>query len=322
HTPPKTGKEWIKGPAKALLNAWGRVSGRKEITWMPVRVPLRAVRKLSDQYLPDADLLIATENQTIDPLDLVSDKKGKKIYFIQHYETWSRAEKEVDATWKSPKWHKVTIATWLVNLAKEKFHSHADLVVNGVDISVFHPKGRKTHTPPRVLSLYHHLEWKGIKDTIQAMAAVQKKGIPFTPVFFGHLPAGSDLDVLEGVEYHLFPHGETLRQLYASAEIFVSASWAEGCQLPPMEAMACKAALIASNVGGVPDYTIPGKTALVVEPKHPGDLAAALEDLLLHPEKRTKIADAGYDHIQKFSWENVADTFETLLQNIHQGTHV
>lgn len=322
HTPPQTLKERIKGPAKAGLNLIGRLTGRKEIQWMPVKVPMRAVRKLSDRYLPNADLIIATENQTIDPLTVVSAPKGKKIYFIQHYETWSRDTEAVDATWASKKWHKITIATWLVNLAKEKFHSHADLVVNGVDISVFHPEGRKENMPPRVLSLYHHLEWKGVKDTIQAMARVQKKGVAFTPVFFGHLPAGKDLDVLKDVEYHLFPHGETLRQLYASADIFVSASWAEGCQLPPMEAMACQAALVASNVGGVPDYTIAKKTALVVEPKHPDDLADAIEDLLLHPEKRTAIAKAGYEHIQHFSWEEVAIKFEALLQAIHRGTHV
>lgn len=309
----------VKGPGRGFASWWARAQGKKEITWMPVNVPLKCIRALSDAYLPDADILFATENQTIDPLEQVSYAKGKKVYFIQHYETWSRAASLVDATWKSKKWHKITIATWLKKLAQEKFDSDADLVVNGVDMSVFHDAGKTWNTPPRVLSLYHHLEWKGIPDTVTAMKSLQDKGIAFTPVFFGHIQPSDDVKPLGDIEFHHFPTGETLRKLYAGADIFVSASWAEGCQLPPMEAMACGAALVATNVGGVPDYTIPGKTALVVEPKHPEQLAVALESLLTDPAKTKEIAAAGHAHIQNFTWERATDRLEAILLDLAAG---
>lgn len=316
HTPPRTLYEYIKGPTKGIVNPTFRALGLTEIRWMPVNVPLRAVRRLRERHLPNADLLVATENQTIDPLEHVSSIKGKKVYLIQGYETWTRDPERVDATWRSRKWHKITVASWLQKLAIGKFASNADLVVNGVDLKVFHPRGRTHHNRPRVLCLYHHLEEKGIRDAIAAMRAVQARGIDFQPVFFGTIPPGPDLASLGGLEYHRFPVGERLRKLYASADIFVSPSWSEGCQLPPMEAMACGAAVIATNIGGVPDYTIAGETAVVVGPKQPMALANALAELLMNPAKRTMIAAAGEAYIQQFSWERTANNFERVLKRV------
>jgi len=317
HTPPYNFKARIKGPVKGAVNTLCRLIRQKEIRWMPVRVPLKAVPRLTERYLPDADVLIATENHTVDPLDSVSESKGKKVYFIQHYETWTRRRELVDATWKSDKWHKITVATWLKRLAEGAFHSTADVVVNGVDLEVFHDKARAWHSPARILSLYHHLDWKGIGDLIQAYKIVREKRHAFTPVFFGHLPAGADLRSLGmEFEYHQSPMGEALRQLYVSADIFVSPSWTEGCQLPPMEAMACGSALIATNVGGVPDYTVPNTTAIVVEPQQPQALAEAIIDLITQPDKKKSVAKAGHRHIQNFSWHKATDQFEAILRRL------
>jgi glycosyltransferase involved in cell wall biosynthesis len=317
HTPPHNLRTRIKGPIKGALNALCRVISQKEIRWHPLQVPLKAVPRLNNRYLPDADILITTENQTIDPLESVSDAKGRKLYLIQHYETWTRDPKLVDATWRSQKWHKVAIASWLKRLAEEQFHSTADLVLNGVDLEVFHDRGRTWQNPPRILALYHHLDWKGVGDLLQAYHIVRAKGYAFTPIFFGHLPAGDDLKALNlEMEYHRFPTGEALRQLYAGADIFVSPSWHEGCQLPPMEAMACGAAVIATNVGGVPDYTVPNQTAVVVEPRQPQALAEAIIDLISHPDKMRTLAKAGHTHIQNFSWTKATDQFEEVLHTL------
>ena len=54
-----------------------------------------------------------------------------------------------------------------------------------------------------------------------------------------------------------------IRNIYNSCDVFLSPSWAEGSQAPPMEAMACGCAVLATNVGGIPDYAIAGETAAV-----------------------------------------------------------
>jgi glycosyltransferase involved in cell wall biosynthesis len=120
-------------------------------------------------------------------------------------------------------------------------------------------------------------------------------------------------DVPPEVAFHVDPPQAVLRRLYSSCDVFVSTSWAEGCQLPPMEAMACQCAVVATNVGGMPDYTVPGETALVVEPRDVEGMAQAIIGLLKDDDERRQIAHAGYRHIQQFTWDRAVERFESAL---------
>jgi glycosyltransferase involved in cell wall biosynthesis len=122
-------------------------------------------------------------------------------------------------------------------------------------------------------------------------------------------------DIPEGVQFLLKPFGEKLRKLYCSSDIFVSPSWSEGCQLPPMEAMACQCAVVASNVGGIPDYAIPGKTALIFEPHDILEMARHILYLLENPDELKRISFAGYEHIKYFTWEKAAQKMEQIFLN-------
>jgi len=87
----------------------------------------------------------------------------------------------------------------------------------------------------------------------------------------------------------------------------------EGFGLPPMEAMACRIPVVTTEVGAIPDYAIPGKTALISQPKDFKALARNLIELIENPQKRDRIAKAGYQHIQQFTWEKSTDKLEKLF---------
>lgn len=87
----------------------------------------------------------------------------------------------------------------------------------------------------------------------------------------------------------------------------------EGFANPPLEVMACGTACVLTNVGGVPDYTIPGKTALVSAPGEVEDLARNLLFLLQNKEKRSQVAESGYRYVRKFTWEETARKMEYFL---------
>ena len=53
--------------------------------------------------------------------------------------------------------------------------------------------------------------------------------------------------------------------------------------MPPMEAMACGAALVTYDNGGCRDYARDGETALVAKRRDVDDLAAKLEQLAAEP---------------------------------------
>ncbi len=81
-----------------------------------------------------------------------------------------------------------------------------------------------------------------------------------------------------------------------------------------MEAMASGCALVATNVGGVPDYTIPGETALVCSPGEVNIMAEHIQKLIENPDFFKKISGKGREFIENFSWEKVSDKFEKILR--------
>jgi glycosyltransferase involved in cell wall biosynthesis len=79
--------------------------------------------------------------------------------------------------------------------------------------------------------------------------------------------------------------------------------------------MASKCAVVATNVGGVPDYAIPDETAIVVPPHDSKKLEEGIAYLLDNWENAKIIAENGYMHIKQFTWEKAAEEFyEALLK--------
>lgn len=58
-----------------------------------------------------------------------------------------------------------------------------------------------------------------------------------------------------------------------------------------LEAMAAGVPVIASNVGGVPDLVTDGKTGLLIDPKRPETMRAAVEKLLADPGCAASLAE-------------------------------
>src|SRR4051794_36564365 len=69
-------------------------------------VDLRLVdrrRPITDADVPDADVVIATWWETAEWVANLSDRKGSKAYFVQHYEAFPHLPaKRVEATWRLP----------------------------------------------------------------------------------------------------------------------------------------------------------------------------------------------------------------------------
>ena len=87
----------------------------------------------------------------------------------------------------------------------------------------------------------------------------------------------------------------------------------EGWGLTGIEAMACGAALVVTDNGGSRDYASDQKTALVVPPKNPAELAAAVMYLFENPSVRKAIALAGHEHVRRYTWETAGAKLNALL---------
>lgn len=286
----------------------------RKVGWFDLKCPLLRVSRITDKYLPDADVIIATANETADWVNGLSLAKGEKFYFIQSYETWTRDKKLVDATWKMP-FHRIVIASWLKKIADVLGVNVEAVISNGVDPKEFYCDLKTYHEVPRILLMAHKLEIKGTVDALKALDILKKDGFKFElTVFSAYGPKELDyFDQISDAKFVYRPMGEQLRKLYCDHDIFISPSWLEGCQLPPMEAMSCGCAVVATNVGGVPDYITPEETALVVGPKEPERMALQIKRLLEDGELLKKLSKNGQDSMKLYSWGASVEKFEKVL---------
>ena len=102
-------------------------------------------------------------------------------------------------------------------------------------------------------------------------------------------------------------------------DIFVMPSYEEAFSNALMEAMACRCAVVATNVGGNPEL-VDASRGLLVPPGEPDAMAGALQQLVADTTMREQVADAG----NRFVRENLAreraasrlaDIYDRVLSN-------
>jgi glycosyltransferase involved in cell wall biosynthesis len=110
-------------------------------------------------------------------------------------------------------------------------------------------------------------------------------------------------------------HGLQKMKLLASADILVLPSWAEGFPNSIIEAMAARIAVIVSAVGNVPDILQHRDQAMIVPPRDVNTLTKIIEELLVNPGFRLKLADRGYNFAREnFSTEKGVQNFISIIK--------
>jgi glycosyltransferase involved in cell wall biosynthesis len=99
--------------------------------------------------------------------------------------------------------------------------------------------------------------------------------------------------------------------LYRRARIFVYPSRYEGFGIPPLEAMACGAPVIATRTGAIPDYA--EGAALLINPGDRDALRAAMLRLLGDAKLRDDLGARGVERAKQFRWERSAKLMTELL---------
>jgi glycosyltransferase involved in cell wall biosynthesis len=98
---------------------------------------------------------------------------------------------------------------------------------------------------------------------------------------------------------------EDLRALYSSCRVFVYPSLYEGFGLPPLEAMACGAPVIASRIPSILEAVGPD-SARLVSPTDAQSLARNIIELLSDENERRQLSLTGQQRASTFSWEKTA----------------
>jgi glycosyltransferase involved in cell wall biosynthesis len=98
---------------------------------------------------------------------------------------------------------------------------------------------------------------------------------------------------------------EDLRALYSSCRAFVYPSLYEGFGLPPLEAMACGAPVITSQIPAITE-TVGTRAARLVSPTDAQALARSIVELFENENERQHLSANGLQRAAQFSWERTA----------------
>jgi glycosyltransferase involved in cell wall biosynthesis len=287
---------------------------RKPAPWFPIRDDVRMllVRDLREAFIPDGDAIFATGYRTALGVSSYAASKGRKYYLIQHHEIWDGAEAEVNRTWVLPL-HKIVIARWLLNLAKELGEGdRVTYIPNGIDFSHFKITTPITERPAhRVAMMAHPSEWKGTPDGLATLETVREQVPELEAVIFGTHPRPPNTP--SWITYVEHPSLKELPALYNSCAVFLHPSRTEGWGLPSAEAMSCGCALVAAANHGVLDFADHEATALLAPVKQPALLAEQLLRAVRDHALRLRLAVAGNRQIQRYTWRRAVNSLEQLL---------
>ncbi len=102
--------------------------------------------------------------------------------------------------------------------------------------------------------------------------------------------------------------------LYGGCALFVLPSLAEGFGLPALEAMACRAPVVASNRAAIPEVV--GDAALVINPDDPAAMASAMERVLSSEQLAEELRQRGLIRARDFTPDRTAGRVLQLLKQV------
>jgi glycosyltransferase involved in cell wall biosynthesis len=111
--------------------------------------------------------------------------------------------------------------------------------------------------------------------------------------------------VQQDVRFFGFVPYPILHVFYQSAILFAFPSLYEGFGLPPLEAMANRTPVIASNTSSLPEVL--GEAALLVNPENVFEIARGMKLILMDDILRQKLVQKGLEQVGRFSWKTAAE---------------
>lgn len=298
---------WLSGLAgEALSDAWGRI---------PLVQMFHTLGEMKNR--------IARGDEEREPAERIAAEKH----------LLARADRIVVATLAEQ-----TQLRFLYRAGERKL----DIIPPGVDLSHFYPIAADEakmfvglKPDDRMVLFVGRIEpLKGVDTLIQAMSCIklQDRGKPVHLAIIGGEPDASPRDMSAemvrlqklcdelGVDQTVVFLGkrgqDTLPYYYSAAEVVVMPSHYESFGLVALEAMACGAPVIASDVGGLGFLVQDGETGFTVPDGDPHLLCERLTLLLNDGQLRQRMGRQAAEYAQDYSWNKIARRIADLYDDL------
>ena len=210
------------------------------------------------------------------------------------------------------------------NFHSEKLSGKSSVIHNGIRTSDFANAVPFPHPRPYVLGLGRMVRQKGFDVLIRAMELLWKqKGWEGDLILAGDGPERGLLEDLVnqlGLNSKVIFTGPADRTraaaLFKGCELFVMPSRHEPFGIVCLEAMASNRPVVASSVGGVPEFVAHGESGWLVPPEDPRALCDGISRVLEDESLRLQIERGGLLQAQLHDWTLVVNQYEQVYKEL------
>lgn len=121
-----------------------------------------------------------------------------------------------------------------------------------------------------------------------------------------------ELGLGESCRLHGFADEADLAPLLSGAAMLVFPSLSEGFGLPILDAFACGAAVLTSNLSSLPE--VAGDAGLLIDPHHAESIAEGMGQLLRDEALRQTLVARGFERVQAYTWEACAQRVSAVFE--------
>jgi glycosyltransferase involved in cell wall biosynthesis len=206
------------------------------------------------------------------------------------------------------------------------------VIYSGTDIRRFHPgmdgapvRREVGFTPADFVIVQVGVRsWRGWSDVLTAMQRIAAAAPEARLLFLGAAaPAITRLserarELGIGDRVRAVEPREDVPGVLAAADVVVDASWTGlGITGSIREALASERAVVATRLAGMPELVVDGETGLLVPPRDPEAIAAAILRLRADPTWRQQLARAGRKRVEAdFSLDTKVEATERLYRRL------
>lgn len=140
-------------------------------------------------------------------------------------------------------------------------------------------------------------QFKEATGSLMKLLVIGRKAWNFDEVIHTY----KDSKFKDDIVFTGFVSDAELNQLYGASSGLCYVPYFEGFGIPIVEAMRCEVPVITSNVSSMPE--VAGDAALLVDPRQPSEIAAAMARLAHEPALVSELLDKGRARSGHFSWD-------------------
>ncbi|MEO1376412.1 MAG: glycosyltransferase family 4 protein [Cyanobacteria bacterium J06635_10] len=175
----------------------------------------------------------------------------------------------------------------------------------------------------KILCVGNYVPRKGILYLIEAFSQIERQDFSLhlvgnrknNSIYYNQLNnAVKTLKLSECVVFHDGADQENIKQLYASADIFVLPSFKETFGIVFLEAMHYGLPIVTTNVSAMPELIEEGKNGLLVPTANSPALAKAISKLIENPDLIKRMGEAGRKKVAtSYFWEQTCSGFASII---------